>query len=671
MSFLENAKIRTKILALVAPLCLAGVASSAFLSYQYKDADSTYAEFIATDEVAAVEMARANRNLQGVGYRALQTVFYDHTADYFPGIIDLYKSNAKQLIARMELSKTLIPEHTATIDALQKRAAEIIALTDEAVKLGQEGKDAEAAVPMGKADALVAPLETDIKNWIDDYTKIVKARSLELTAETDSTIFYSLLGMFLAFAAIIAASALVTTRGITMPIARLRERMTTLAGGDTAADVPGLARRDELGKMAQAVSVFRENALAKIAMEKEAEANRSMSERERIEREEAKAREAAEAKLAVDELAAGLSQLADGNVAYRINTAFAARLDGLRVDFNNSLSKLNDSLRIVGENARAIDAGSNEIRASADDLSRRTEQQAASVEETAAALEEITTTVKDAARRAEEAGHLVSRTRTGAERSGEVVRNAVKAMQEIEKSSGEIGNIIGVIDEIAFQTNLLALNAGVEAARAGDAGKGFAVVAQEVRELAQRSANAAKEIKALINTSSSQVQAGVNLVGETGTALEEIVAQVAEINQHVSAIVESSREQSIGLQEINTAVNTMDQGTQQNAAMVEESTAASHALAKEANALNALISQFKLGEGGSASSAPVYSAPPRVSAPVLAAKAPAIAAARPTQRPVSSPARALGQKLASAFTGGSAAASAQSASAAAQNWEEF
>ena len=663
MSFLENAKIRTKILSLIVPLCLAGVASSVFLSYQYKESDGIYAEFIASDELAAVEMVRASRNLLGVGYRALQTILYDHNADYFPGIVDLYRGSAVQIEKRMENAKTLIPEHAAAIAAFQKRALEIVALTDEAVKFAAEGKDEEAKAPMNAADVLVGPLEADIKTWVENYMGIIEARSKELTAETDATIFYSLLGMFAAFAAIIGASILVTTRGITTPIARLRERMTTLANGETSVEVPGLARRDELGQMAKAVSVFRDNALTKIAMEKDAEASRSLSERERIEREEAKAREAAEAKLAVDELATGLSQLADGNVSYRIATTFAAHLDGLRVNFNSSVSKLNDSLRIVGQNARAIDAGSNEIRASADDLSHRTEQQAASVEETAAALEEITTTVKDAARRAEEAGALVIRTRAGAEHSGEVVRNAVNAMQQIEKSSGEIGNIIGVIDEIAFQTNLLALNAGVEAARAGEAGKGFAVVAQEVRELAQRSANAAKEIKTLISTSSSQVRSGVDLVGETGRSLEEIVQQVAEINQHVSAIVESSREQSIGLQEINTAVNTMDQGTQQNAAMVEESTAASHSLAKEAAALNALLSQFNLGEGGSMSSAPAYSAP----APVASAR-PVVAAARANERPVSSPARALGQKLTSAFGGGK---SSQSAAAAVQSWEEF
>lgn len=316
-------------------------------------------------------------------------------------------------------------------------------------------------------------------------------------------------------------------------------------------------------------------------------------------------------------------KLADDDVAYRLTQPFVADLDALRLNFNDSVTKLQDALVAVEHNASGIDSGANEIRSAADDLSRRTEQQAASVEETAAALEEITTAVKDSSRQEEEAGSLVARARAGAKKSGEVVGVAVTAMQQIEKSSGEVSNIIGVIDEIAFQTNLLALNAGVKAARAGKAGKGFAVVAQEVRELAQCSAKAAKEIKALIVSSSAQVQTGVKLVAETGTSLETIVAEVQEINLHVSAIVEAAREQSVGLQEINIAVNTMDQGTQQNAAMVEQSTAASHALAKEAASLNELLSRFKLGkQTGNMSRLPQ--------------------AASKASRPVASPARALG-----------------------------
>ncbi|MBX5158423.1 PAS domain-containing methyl-accepting chemotaxis protein [Rhizobium sp. NZLR1b] len=297
---------------------------------------------------------------------------------------------------------------------------------------------------------------------------------------------------------------------------------------------------------------------------------------------------------AISLLAGALRQLSEGDLTRTVDTPFVPSMEQLRQDFNTAVRGLAETMKTIGENASAIAAGSSEIGGSADSFSKRTEQQAASIEETAAALEEITTTVNDSSRRADEAGRLVAVTKQGAEQSGVVVRNAVAAMDQIEQSSREITNIIGVIDDIAFQTNLLALNAGVEAARAGEAGKGFAVVAQEVRELAQRSAKAAKEIKALINTSSDLVKNGVGLVGQTGKALEQIVTQVGDINGNVVAIVEASKEQATGLKEINQAVNTLDQATQQNAAMVEESTAASHNLAKEAEMLRVLLARFRL-----------------------------------------------------------------------------
>ncbi|NLR98062.1 PAS domain S-box protein [Rhizobium sp. P38BS-XIX] len=295
----------------------------------------------------------------------------------------------------------------------------------------------------------------------------------------------------------------------------------------------------------------------------------------------------------VERLADCLTRLSDGDLSQEIEKPFIPSLERLRTDFNSASNKLSRAMTTVADNAHAISSGSNEIRTAADDLAKRTEQQAASIEQTAAALEEITRTVKDSSRRAEEAGGLVGKARSHAEHSGGVVRNAIGAMDQIEASSREISNIIGVIDEIAFQTNLLALNAGVEAARAGDAGKGFAVVAQEVRELAQRSAKAAKEIKVLITASGAQVSNGVALVTDAGAALQEIAAQVQEIDLNVVAIVEAAREQATALGEVSQAVNTVDQGTQKNAAMVEEQTAASHSLAREAAALFDLLAQFE------------------------------------------------------------------------------
>ena len=356
-------------------------------------------------------------------------------------------------------------------------------------------------------------------------------------------------------------------------------------------------RDDELGSLARSLDILLQNNRRKVDLETEAEQNRLLQEQERDERARVTAAKEADVRFAVTELGAALGRLADGDLTTRLQTPFAGALDGIRADFNGSVEKLEQALMAFRQNAETIRGGSTEIQSAADDLARRTEQQAASVEETAAALEQITTSVKDAAMRAQEAGKLVAFTRTGAERSGEVVRNAIEAMQKIEKSSQEISNIIGVIDEIAFQTNLLALNAGVEAARAGEAGKGFAVVAQEVRELAQRSAKAAKEIKDLIGASGAHVRSGVALVDQTGTELQSIVTEVHDIDLNIQAIAQAAREQATGLQEINSAVNQMDHATQQNAGMVEESNAATHTLVNEVHALMHRLGQFRLGNG--------------------------------------------------------------------------
>ena len=297
---------------------------------------------------------------------------------------------------------------------------------------------------------------------------------------------------------------------------------------------------------------------------------------------------------AVNTIATALGRLASGDLKQRINEPFIPSLDKLRLDLNASLVVLQDAITQVDETAQTIKMATDEIRIASDDLARRTEQQAASVEETSAALGELTETVRNSSMRAEEAGALVGKTKTEAEKSGTVVERAVAAMGAIEGSSNQISQIIGVIDEIAFQTNLLALNAGVEAARAGEAGKGFAVVAQEVRALAQRSAEAAKQIKGLIQKSTTQVEQGVALVGETGKALQTIVAEVQAIDENVRAIVQSARNQAIGLAEINKAVGSIDEGTQQNATMVEESTAACHNLAAQTEELNLLLAKFEI-----------------------------------------------------------------------------
>ncbi len=431
---------------------------------------------------------------------------------------------------------------------------------------------------------------------------VVSVPKAVVLGELNQMIFTSV-ATILACALVMCLAGWLVARRFSARINQAIAQTKELAQGNFDVTLTDAERNDELGDLSRSLNVLREAGRRKVELERETARSRAEQEAERAERTRIAEAQEADVRFAVGELAGGLERLSDGDMTVRLAHPFIDALDLIRINFNRSVEKLEGAMLAFSDNARTIASGSEEIRVAADDLARRTEQQAASVEETAAALGEITTSVRDSTRRAEEAGHSVTQTRERAEQSGTIVRRAVDAMGAIERSSQSISNIIGVIDEIAFQTNLLALNAGVEAARAGEAGKGFAVVAQEVRELAQRSAQAAKEIKALINTSGEQVGQGVSLVGQTGTALEAIVAEVQDINAHVSAIVLAAREQNSSLQEINTAIAQMDRTTQQNAAMVEESNAATHTLASEVQALSSRLQQFRLGGTGAASGA--------------------------------------------------------------------
>jgi methyl-accepting chemotaxis protein len=447
----------------------------------------------------------------------------------------------------------------------------------------------------------------------------------------------------------VAVTAWISISKISRPLVNLGAVMRSLADGQLATEVAGQDRSDEIGAMAQTLQVFKANALKAVALEAEVAATRAAAEDVRSKFEADRAREAAEDQAAISALGQGLKALATGNLTHQVTAAVALKTQPLKDDFNAAAARLRDTMSTITAAIEGMTTGTGEISQAADDLSRRTEQQAASLEETAAALDEITATVRKTAEGANHVQTVVSTAKQDAEHSSAVVAQAVAAMSAIEGSAQQISQIIGVIDEIAFQTNLLALNAGVEAARAGEAGRGFAVVASEVRALAQRSAEAAKEIKALISTSSQQVDRGVKLVGETGESLQRIAGHVAEVYTAISDIAASAKEQASGLHEVNTAINQMDQVTQQNAAMVEQSTAASHSLSQETAELSRLTNFFQTDNRGAQAAAP--SRPPPRSAKPTALKVVARTAA-PRTAPAAAP-------------------TAPAASGASDSWEEF
>ncbi|MCM2294237.1 methyl-accepting chemotaxis protein [Allorhizobium sp. BGMRC 0089] len=502
---------------------------------------------------------------------------------------------------------------------------------------------------------------------------LVEAKVNEAKAASGSVITMQILVGLIAFA-VVGSLQFIHAKSIARGIANVRASMKSIIDGHYEEPILGLERGDEIGDIARSADVFRMAVLDKRALEEKAETDRKLREQDVRDREATTLGERERMKQAVDALGKGLNLLAEGNLEATIDATFPEELERLRSDFNQVTARLRNVMLEISANSSSIQANANQMRSAADDLARRTEQQAASLEETSAALSQITENVRSTTTRAEEAGHMVENAKNYAEESGAVVSDAMAAMERIQGATGEIGKIINVIDEIAFQTNLLALNAGVEAARAGDAGKGFAVVAQEVRALAGRAADAARNIKQLVGKSNDEVRTGVDLVTAAGDALNRIGDDVLRINDHVKSIVTSAREQSIGLSEINSAVGQMDQVTQQNAAMVEETNAASHTLASDSENLARLVAQFRIGKGPVGDIAGQHQAgtfvQPVSVRPVTikpAAGRPSVASEQ--HKAKQSPARQLLGKVAGAFSNGSVASAAASKST--DQWEEF
>lgn len=464
----------------------------------------------------------------------------------------------------------------AAAPEVMAQAKRIQPLVDDYIATAQHISDA-AVNDRARASSLLPPFLAafqKLERGMSDLSDLIEAHLADVGQEASRVAMMAniLLAVttFSTFA-LVMAIGFASRRYIVAPLLTLIEVLKSMTSGRMDVTIPSSDRRDELGQLAGATGALRDQLVA---------AERAKEE---------------QTHLICDSFGNALSRLAQGDLVARIDAELTGPFAQIKHDFNAAVSALQETLSTVVTAASSINNGAGDIRQASDDLSQRTEQQAASLEETAAAMDEITTTVKETAAGASQANRIVGEAREEARESGEIVRRAVQAMGGIERASSEISEIIAVIDGISFQTNLLALNAGVEAARAGDAGKGFAVVASEVRALAQRSANAAKDVKTRITASSDQVEEGVRLVGETGDALQRIIQRIAEIDGLVSNIANSADRQATGLQQVNTAVAEMDGMTQQNAAMVEQATAAARSLASEADGMTRQIASFRIG----------------------------------------------------------------------------
>jgi methyl-accepting chemotaxis protein len=458
------------------------------------------------------------------------------------------------------------------------------------------------------------------------------------------------LGMLAAAVGVMAGMMLLVSRRVTGPLLQIQQAMLKVAAGDFSVVLPGLERKDEIGQVANAVERFKVLADEKARAEADEAMQRQKTEAGR-QAQLAQAEAAAQAKVmeeraktaeeqtqAVQALGVGLRKLSSGDLTYRLSGEFPEAYKELKDDFNSTMAQLQETIRALMESTSEVSSATAEISASTTDLSQRTEEQAASLEETSASMEEISVTVKKNAENAQQANQSAGATRMVADRGGQVVAQAVDAMARIEDSSRKISDIIGVIDEIARQTNLLALNAAVEAARAGEAGRGFAVVATEVRSLAQRSSQAAKDIKDLIVNSNGQVKEGVDLVNKAGMALNEIVESIKAVAGIVSDIATASIEQSTGIEQVNKALAQMDEATQQNSALVEENAATAKTLEQQARSMDERVSFFRLGatavaQGASRGADAPPPVPTRSSAAPAAAKAKPAAPAQPAPAP--------------------------------------
>ncbi len=571
MSF-SNVRLIYKILGCFALLGVLVGGATYFTLKEMAKVQASYDSLIAEDVVGLQSNMQSN-----IDINVMLIMAYRHLKSEDPAEMSAIEAEVQKradgYVALLKSAETLVPASlTEKFEQEIAQFHQVKATFDEFIAASRANDSVRSESLIDKMESQSDSLRGLTRELTNLISENMKKEAAEAASEADAAEIFAMTSISGAMLLAVVLAFVIMQFGVVRPLTRLSGIMQRLAKQDYDVEVTGAARKDEVGLMAASVQTLKDNAIEAMRLRE-----KSLSD---------------ERELVNSSIGEGMKRLAAKDLTYRIHEQLPDSYARLQADFNQAMDQLEGVIRSVAVSSSSINSGTQEISSASNDLSRRTESQAASLEETAAAVSEITTKVKQAAEGAVEARDVVAAAKEDATRSGDIVRRAIESMNGINRSSKEISRIIGVIDEIAFQTNLLALNAGVEAARAGDAGRGFAVVASEVRSLAQRSAEAAKDIKTLIGSATAEVEQGVQLVGETGNSLQRIIEQVIRINDVVGKIATASEEQAAGLVQVNTAVDEMDQSTQHNASMAEQATAATQNLAKQSQEMNSLIASF-------------------------------------------------------------------------------
>jgi len=594
----SNLGILWKVLTLVAALSAVTIGGAFYATDRMRFIDNSYGDLIEGFGKANLAMARANRNLVYIDrsiYRLLAETAADKKKDAAGEALDSVGFFQKQI----KIAARALPDEADEISAFGKRLEEIVAgECADVVRLGvstdaKDGKAASEAMRQACDPALNKAM-VDISALTNKLTKASEAASDRTLDVTNTTIRDTLYFNFAALAVLASLAAFAARSGISRPIRAVSETLDKLSRGEMDTEIPGAGRGDEVGMMARAALHFRDQNVETLRVRQRA-ADAANAEAERVARDrEDKLRAAAELAELVRQLGKALQELARGDLTIRLDGNFSGPYAQLRDDFNGAVERLGATISSVVVSANVIRGGSLKILGASEDLAQRADRQASTLEESSTAMHELASAVSQTADASTRTKDIISTAKNEASGSIDVVRETEKAIEQIKGSSEKIGAIIGVIDEIAFQTNLLALNAGVEAARAGETGRGFAVVASEVRALAQRSANAAKEIKDLISHSADEVARGVDLVKATGVAFDRIKTQVSVIDGGIADIAGQAVDQSNTLKQVNLALAEIDQSTQQNASMAEEATDACRSLTEQCTQLADMVGRFRV-----------------------------------------------------------------------------